>query len=148
MFADDAIDYVEVLFTKPLFKKWFLEFFTKMEKDGIHAAERFWNQYHQGDGVVPKAPELFEKLIDFYFILGFVPRQKHEMNVKENERLKEENKRFMDILRELRSAIYDAQRNMREAWEEVMDRQVEISSGLGEGVRDFLRQMKGGEKVE
>jgi hypothetical protein len=146
MFTDDAINYVEDLFTKPLFKKWFLEFFSKMQKEGIQAAERFWNQYHRGDGQIPKAPKIFEKLIDFYLILGFVPRQRHEMDLRENDRLKEENKRFMDILRELRSSIYDVQKNVRESWEEIMDRQIEISSEAGGGIRDFFRQMKGGEK--
>ena len=148
MFADDAIDYVDGLFTKPLFRKWFLEFFSKMQKEGIQGAERFWKQYHQGDGLTPKAPEIFEKLIDFYLILGFVPRQRHEMDLRENERLKEENKRFMDVLRELRSSVYDVQKNAREAWEEIMDRQIEISSEVAGGNLDFFRQMKEGEKEE
>lgn len=148
MFADDAINYVEDLFTKPLFRKWFLEFFSKMQKEGIQGAKSFWNFYHQGDGLVPKAPEIFEKLIDFYLILGFVPRQRHEMDLRENDRLKEENKRFMDTLRELRSSIYNDQRNVKEAWEELMGRQMEISSEENGSMRDFFRQMKGSEKEE
>jgi predicted nucleotide-binding protein (sugar kinase/HSP70/actin superfamily) len=68
------------------------------------------------------------------------------MDLRENDRLKEENKRFMDTLRELRSSIYDVQKNVREAWEEIMDRQIEINSEAGGGIRDFFRQMKGGEK--
>ena len=148
MFADDAINYVEDLFTKPLFRKLFLEFFSKMQKEGIQGAKSFWNFYHQGDGLVPKAPEIFEKLIDFYLILGFVPRQRHEMDLRENDRLKEENKRFMDTLKELRSCIYHDQKNVKAAWEEIMDRQMEINSGADGGIRDFFRQMKGSEKEE
>ena len=148
MFTDDAVDYVEDLFTKPLFRKWFLEFFSKMQKEGIQAAKTFWNFSHQGDGLVPKAPEIFEKLIDFYLILGFVPRQRHEMDLREIDRLKEENKRFMDTLRELRSSIYNNQKNAKEAWEDIMDRQIEINSEADGGIRDFFRQMKGGEKEE
>ena len=148
MFTDDAVDYVEDLFTKPLFKKWFLEFFSKMQQEGIHAAKAFWSFSHQGDGLIPKAPEIFEKLIDFYLILGFVPRQRHEMDLREIDRLKEENKRFMETLSELRSSIYDDQKNVKEAWEEIMERQMEISSEADGGIRNFFIQMKGGEKEE
>jgi len=146
MFSDDAIDYVEDLFTNPLFRKWFLEFFSKMQKEGIQAAKRFWNLSHQGDGLIPKAPEIFEKLIDFYLILGFVPRKRHEIGLRENDRLKEENERFMETLKELRGSIYDDQKNAKEAWEEIMDRQIEINLEAEGAIRDFFRQMKGGRK--
>ena len=70
------------------------------------------------------------------------------MDLRENDRLKEENKRFMDTLRELRSSIYNNQKNAKEAWEDIMDRQIEINSEADGGIRDFFRQMKGGEKEE
>lgn len=147
MVKEEAIDYMEELFTKPLFKRWFLEFFSKMQQEGIEAAKRFWNLSHDGDGVVPRAPELFEKLIDFYIILGFVPRQRHERALGENEKLKRENKVLTDILRELHCSVYgNGWKQMQEVWEEIMDRQREMNRDMGDMFLAFLRQMKENEK--
>jgi len=147
MVKEEAIDYMEELFTRPLFKRWFLEFFSKMQQEGIEGAKRFWNLSHDGDGGVPRTPELFEKLIDFYIILGFVPRQRHERALGENEKLKRENKVLTDILRELYCSVYgNGWKQMQEVWEEVMDRQREMNRDMGDMFLAFLRQMKQNEK--
>jgi len=147
MCTEEAIDYMEELFTKPLFKRGFLEFFSKMQQEGIEAATQFWNLYHDGDGLVPRAPELFEKLIDFYIILGFVPRQRHERVLGENERLKGENKVLSDILGELYCSVHEnGGKNMQEVWKEIMDRQSDIHRDMADMFLAFLRQMKGNEK--
>jgi hypothetical protein len=147
MCKEEAIDYVEELFTKPLFRKWFLEFFSKMQLEGIEAAKRFWNLSHDGDGLVPRAPELFERLIDFYLILGFVPRQRHERALGENEKLRRENKVLTDILGELYSSVYgNGGKHMQEVWEEIMDRQREMNRDMADMLLAFFRQMEGGEK--
>jgi len=143
----EAIDYMEELFTKPLFKRWFLEFFSKMQQEGIEGAKRFWDLYHDGDGLVPRAPELFERLIDFYIILGFVPRQRHERALGENEKLKRENKVLTDILRELSCSVYgNGGKHMQEVWEEIMDRQREMNRDMADMFLVFFRQMKENEK--
>lgn len=147
MLKEEAIDYMEELFTKPLFKSWFLEFFSKMQQEGIEAAKRFWNLYHDGDGLVPRAPELFEKLIDFYIILGFVPRQRHERALVENEKLKRENRVLTDILRELSCSVYEnGGKHMQEVWEEIMDRQGQMNRDVADMFLAFLRQLKWDEK--
>lgn len=147
MVKEEAIDYMEELFARPLFKRGFLEFFSKMQQEGIEAAKRFWNLSHDGDGVVPKAPELFERLIDFYIILGFVPRQRHERALGENEKLKRENKVLTDILRELYCSVYgNGWNQMQEVWEEIMDRQREMNRDMEDMFLAFLSQMKGNEK--
>ena len=147
MCKEEAIDYVEELFTKPLFKRWFHEFFSKMQQEGIQAAKGFWNLSHDGDGLIPKAPELFEKLIDFYIILGFVPRQRHERALGENEKLKREKKVLTDILGELYCSVYgNGGKHMQEVWEEIMDRQKEMNRDMADMFLAFFRQREGGEK--
>ena len=147
MRKEEAIDYMEELFTKPLFKRWFLEFFSKMQQEGIEGAKRFWDLYHDGDGLVPRAPELFERLIDFYIILGFVPRQRHERALGENEKLKRENKVLTDILGELCCSLYgNGGKHMQEVWEEIMDRQREMNRDMADMFLVFFRQMKENEK--
>ncbi|MGD1075591.1 MAG: hypothetical protein ABR903_05880 [Thermodesulfovibrionales bacterium] len=147
MCNEGVINYMEELFTKPLFKRWFLEFFSKMQQEGIEAAKRFWNLSHDGDGLIPKGPELFERLIDFYIILGFVPRQRHERALEENEKLKRENKVIKDILRELYCSVHgNGDKHTQETWEEIMDRQREMNSDMADMFLAFFRQMEGGGK--
>jgi hypothetical protein len=147
MFKEESIDYMEELFSKPFFKRGFLEFFSKMQQEGIEAAKRFWNLYHDDDGLGPRAPELFEKLVDFYIFLGFVPRQRHERALVENEKLKRENKVFTDILRELYCSVYgNGGKHMQEVWEEIMDRQREMNRDMADVFLAFFRRMEGGEK--
>ena len=147
MCKEEAIDSMEELFARPLFKRGFLEFFSKMQQEGIEAAKRFWDRSHDGDGPVPGGPELFERLIDFYIILGFVPRQRHERALGENEKLKRENKVLTDILRELYCSVYgNGGKQMQEVWEEVMDRQREMNRDMGDMFLAFFRQMKQNEK--
>ena len=148
MVKEEAIDYMEELFTKPLFNRGFLEFFSKMQQEGIEAAKRFWNLSHDGDGLVPRAPELFERLIDFYIILGFVPRQRHERALGENEKLKRENKVLTDILRELYCSVNgNGGKHMQEVWKEIMDRQREMNRDMADMFLGFFKQMDEGEKV-
>lgn len=91
MFQEETIKHVEDLFRMPLFKIGFLEFFRNMQEEGIVAAKNYWSSSHGTDFLIPKAPEIFEKLIDFYIVLGFVPRKMYEKVLEENGNLKEEN---------------------------------------------------------
>ena len=91
MFQEEAIKYVEDLFRMPLFKIGFLEFFRDMQEEGLVAAKNYWSSSHGTDFLIPNAPEIFEKLIDFYIVLGFVPRKRYEKALEENGNLKEEN---------------------------------------------------------
>jgi hypothetical protein len=113
-----------------------------MQCEGIQAAKTSWNLYHERDDLIPKAPEIFEKLIDFYIFL-VLSWQKYEVALRENENLQKENKIIMDILRELRCSIRDNRKDMKEMWNEITDRQTAINKDMGEGIRDFFREMKG-----
>ena len=110
----------------------------------MRLAKRLWNLYDDGYVVVPRAPELFEKLIDFYIILGFVPRQRHERALGENEKLKRENKVLADILGELYGPVHEnGGKNIQEVWEEIMDRQREVNRDMADMFLALLRQLKG-----
>ena len=147
MCKEEAIDYMEELLSRTLFKRWFLEFFSKMQREGIEAAKRFWNLSHDGDGEVPRATELFERLIDFYIILGFVPRLSHERTLGENEKLKRENKVLTDLLRELCCSVYgNGGRHVQEVWREIIDRQREMNRDMTDMFLVFFRQMEEGDK--
>ena len=101
MCKEEAVKHVEDLLRMPLFKIGFLEFFRNMQEEGIAAAKKYWSLSHGMDFLIPQAPEIFEKLIDFYIILGFVPRKRHEKVLEENGNLKEENTFLKNTIREL-----------------------------------------------
>jgi hypothetical protein len=98
---------INALFTDPLFKLGFLDFFIKMQQDGIEAARKFWNSYAQKSDLFPNTVDIYERMVDFYIILGIVPKAKYDEVLKENTSLKEENKFLKDILRELQGNIFN-----------------------------------------
>jgi hypothetical protein len=45
MYNDECSMKMMELFTNPLFKKGFFDFFLKMQQEGIEAARKFWGGY-------------------------------------------------------------------------------------------------------
>jgi hypothetical protein len=131
MCKEEAINYVEDLLRMPLFKIGFLEFFRNMQEKGIAAAKNYWSLSHGMDFSIPKAPEIFEKLIDFYIILGFVPRKRHENVLEENGRLKEENTFLKNTIRELQdNALTPRAEPVPKGWQEIVGKQMGLNSDL------------------
>jgi hypothetical protein len=114
MVSREVLNSIDDLFRTPLFKMGFLEFFRRTQEEGIVAARSFWNVHHATTFLVPNAPEIFERMIDFYIILGFVPRSRYERVVRENEKLKEENNALSGVLGELQNALRISNENIRE----------------------------------
>ena len=103
------------LFTNPLFKMGFFDYFLKMQQEGIEAARKFWSSTAEKNSPVPNAGEMYERMIDFFIILGFVPRVKYEEAVKESKNLKVENKFLRDAMRELQSKAFQRMGRKRTA---------------------------------
>ena len=106
MFNDECTTRMMGLFTNPLFKMGFFDFFLKMQQEGIEAARKFWGTYSERNNLFPDALEMYERMIDFYIILGFVPRVKYDEILGENKSLKQENKFLRDTLRELQFNLF------------------------------------------
>jgi hypothetical protein len=144
MFEEEAVRYVEDLFTKPLFRKWFNEFFVNMQREGVEAAKKYWNVSHGGDLLIPTAPELFEKLSDFYIVLGFVPRTKYDEVLRENENLKYVNTFLTEVIKQLRLNIFaEGGEEIRKSWEEVIDKQMEMNKEIAKTCFGLFRQLAG-----
>ncbi len=141
---EDIIKYLTELYSNPLFKKGFLDFFEKTQKEGIEAARKFWNTYPGKSSLLPNASEVFERLIDFYIILGFVPRKSYEDAVKMNEELKKENKFLQDFIRELNlKLIAEGGMKMQELWKSAIDRQMELSKEVTKNFFELFKKMSG-----
>jgi hypothetical protein len=140
MFNEDYLKLMADLFSNPLFKRGFLEYFVKMQQEGIEAARRFWSPVRD----LPSAsPEIFEKIIDFYLILGFVPSYKFEEVAAERDRLREENRFLKETLKELQSAIFTSgSKGFQESWHAIVDRQFELNREIAKNFFELFRTLK------
>jgi len=142
MFTEDMTKEMMDLFTNPLFKMGFFDFFLKMQQEGIEAARKFWNNSAQKQSLIPNALEMYERMVDFYIILGFVPRIKYDEIAKENKNLKEENKFLRDIMRELQISLFkEGGEKGQEIWNSSIDKQLEMHQEIARNFFEMFRQL-------
>ena len=132
------------LFSNPLFKMEFLDFFLKTQQEGIEAARKFWSLYAD-ESALPNAVDMYERMVDFYIILGFIPKAKYEQAVKENKRLEEENKFLRDTFKELQLSLFsDGGERVEQIWEGIIDKQLEANREIGKNFFELFRLLKVG----
>ncbi|MGD0887411.1 MAG: hypothetical protein ABSA46_21420 [Thermodesulfovibrionales bacterium] len=142
-FNQDMIKNMMDLFANPLFKKGFFDFFLKMQQEGIESAKKFWNATYDKN-LFPNASDMFEKMVDFYIILGFVPRVKYDEILKENEKLRDENKFLRDTIKELQLTIFkEGGEKMQEAWGTIIDKQLEMNKEIAKNFFELFKQLHG-----
>jgi hypothetical protein len=133
------------LFTNTLFKVGFYEFFLKMQEEGIEAARKFWRPYAEKNNLFPNAGDLYERMLDLYIILGFVPRAKYDNALRENKSLEEENKFLRDTIRELQLNLFsEGGEKIQQIWHGSIDKQIELNQGLAKNFFEVFRQLKVG----
>ena len=142
-FSQDIIKNMMDLFGNPLFKKGFSDFSLRMQQEGIEAARKFWSTYSEKDNLFPDAGEMYERIMDFYIILGFVPRAKYDEALKETQKLKEENKFLRDTIRELQVSVFkEGGEKVQEAWGTIIDKQLEMNREAAKNFFELLRELK------
>jgi hypothetical protein len=135
------------LFANPLFKKDFFDFFLKVQREGIESAKKFWGMSGGANLPFPNALDIYEKMIDFYITLGFVPRSKYDQAMKENEELKKENKFLKDTMNELQFNIFkEGSEQMRETWRSIIDKQFEVNKDIAKNFFELFKQLQGSGK--
>lgn len=143
MFNEEIIKSMMEIYSNPLFKNGFNDFFQKMQKEGIEAARKFWNLSPERNNLFPGASELFEKLVDFYIVLGFVPRAKYDEVVKENEKLKYENTFLRDTIKQLQMNLFkEGGEKIQGVWKDVIDHQLEMNKEIAKNFFELFRQLK------
>lgn len=140
---EDCFKYMLDLYSNPLFKKGFFDFFIKVQQEGIESARKFWTTYTEKTSLTPLAPEMFEKIVDFYIVLGFVPRHKYDEALKEVDRLKEENAFLRNTISELQvNVLKEGGEKAQEMWREVVDKQLDMNKEIAQNFFDLFRQLK------
>jgi hypothetical protein len=145
MFNDDCTTKMMGIFSNPLFKIGFFDFFLKMQQEGIEAARKFWGTYSEKNNLFPDALEMYERMIDFYIILGFVPRVKYDEILGENKSLKQENKFLRDTIRELQFNLFtEGGEKVQKIWQDSIDKQLEMNKEIAKNFFELFRQLKVG----
>jgi hypothetical protein len=145
MVTEEFLKSLADLFSNPFFKKGFYDFFLKVQQEGIETAKKFWNLSPARQRLFPNTSEIFERMIDFHRNLGFVPLSKYEEIVKENERLKSENRFLMNTIRDLNQKIFtDGGKAMQEFWKNNIEKHIEMSMEIAKAFMDIFKQ-KGSE---
>ncbi len=144
MFNEEMVKSMMDLFTDPLFKKNFFDFFLDVQREGIAAAKKMWNLTPEKTMYFPNALEVYEKMIDFYITLGFVPRTKYEKALKENEDLRQENKFLKNTIFEVQATIFkEGGDKLQETWHEVIDKQVDMNREITKDFFELFKQLQG-----
>lgn len=143
MLTEEMIKYTTNLFNNPLYRKGFFDFFLKQQQEGIEAARNFWSGYADKNDLFPGLAETYERMVDFYIILGFVPKNKYDEALHENTKLMEENKFLRDTIRELQRTLFtDGEEKIQQTWHNIIDKQLESNKEIGKRFFELFRQLQ------
>ena len=143
MFNEEMIKYMTDLFNNPLYKKGFYDFFLMQQREGIEAAQKFWRANADKNNLLPGVAETYEKMVDFYIILGFVPKTKYDEVLNENTKLKKENKFLKDTIGELQLTLFnEGGEKIQQVWDSIIDKQLEVNKEIGKSYFELFRKMK------
>jgi len=145
MTSDDCNSKMNDMFTNPLFKMGFFDFFLKMQQEGIDAARKYWIKYAQENSFFPGTMDTYERMADFYIILGLVPKMKYDQVLSENKSLKEENKFLRDTIMELQLNLFaEGGEAAQRIWHKSIDKQLEVNKEISKNFFELFRMLKVG----
>ena len=145
MDTNDCNSKMNSMFTNPLFKMGFFDFFLKMQQEGIDAARQYWIKYAQENSLFPGTMDTYERMADFYIILGLVPKIKHDQVLSENKSLNEENRFLRDAMRELRLNLFaEGGEAAQRIWHKSIDKQLEVNKEISKNFFELFRMLKVG----
>jgi hypothetical protein len=111
-----------------------------MQREGIEAARRFWHSYPYKNVFFPNAMDMYEKMIDFYLSLGLAPRAKYEEVFEEHEKLHYQNAFLRETIMQLQLRMFaEGGEKVREAWESIIDKQIEMNKEIAKNFFEFFR---------
>jgi len=143
MFNDECNSKMNDMFTNPLFKMGFFDFFLKMQQEGIAAARKYWMTYAQQNSLFPNALDTYERMADFYIILGLVPKIRYDEILNENKSLKDENTFLRDTIRELQINLFaEGGETAQNIWHKSIDKQLEVNKEISKNFFELFRMLK------
>lgn len=142
MYTPDQARMMMELFANPMFRQGANEFFSKMQQDGMDAAKKFWGTTPYAANF-PDAQQMMERMADFTSAMGFVPLAKYQELEKAMDSLKAENQLLRDTIRELQNSfIAEGGAKAQQAWQGVIDKQIEMNREVAKSFFDAFSQFK------
>jgi len=140
MMTDQQMRMMIEMFSNPMFKQGANEFLKIAQQQGMEAANKFWGISSESQ-TFPGVDKMMERMADFYQTLGFVPQEKYDELMKQYTNLKAENQLLTDTIRELQQRfIAENSAKAQQAWQEVVDKQLEMSREVTKSFFDVLKQ--------
>ena len=127
-------------FSNPMFKNGANEFLKIAQQQGMEAANKFWGISSQSQGF-PDVDKMMGSMAEFYQSLGFVSQTKYDELMQQFASLKADNQLLGDSIRELQQRfIAENSAKAHQAWQEVVDKQLEMSRNVTKSFFDVLKQ--------
>jgi regulator of replication initiation timing len=142
--ADDLFKPMLELFANPLFRAGFAEFTLKAQQEGIEAAKKFWGLSSYSKAF-PFSEEMCERLADWYKAMGFVPLVKYQELQEENRHLQAENQALKNMIRDMQLSFFnEGGDKAREAWQDMVDKQIKMNTELANTFFEAFKPFKSG----
>jgi regulator of replication initiation timing len=140
MMTEQQMRMMMEMFNNPLFKQGANEFLKVAQQKGMEAANKFWGISTENQAF-PGAEKMMSQMADFYKTMGFVPQARFDEVLKENVALKNENQMLRDSIRDLQNRFMaENGAKAQQAWQEVVDKQLEMSREVTKNFFDVLKQ--------
>ncbi|KWT83692.1 hypothetical protein [Candidatus Magnetominusculus xianensis] len=131
------------LYSNPLVKNMFMDYFTRMQQEGAQAAAKLFNTAPAKKDLFGMGPDVFEKMAEFYSGFGCVPRKKYDEVMEENEALKKENSFLKEVVQKMNLKMFEeGSRGIQEAWQEGLAKQLEMSKDMAKTFFDLFKDIK------
>jgi regulator of replication initiation timing len=128
------------MFSNPMFKQVGNDFLKIAQQQGMEAANKFWGISLESQSF-PGAEKMMEQMAEFYKTLGFVSQAKYDELMSQYASLKAENQMLRETVRELQQRfVSENSAKAQQAWQEVVDKQLEMSREVTKSFFDVLKQ--------
>lgn len=139
---DDVLNNMMNLFSNPMFMAGFSAFVNKAQTEGFESARKAWGLSDYGKSY-PFTGDIYEKLSDWYSMLGFVPAAKYNQLSDENTKLKAENQFLKSMIKDLQfNLLTEGGEQAQQVWRDMIDKQIKVNTELANSFFEALNQLK------
>jgi hypothetical protein len=140
MMTEQQMRMMMEMFSNPMFKHASTEFLKVAQQQGMEAANKFWG-ISKENNAFPGVEKMMEQMAEFYQTIGYVSQAKYDELMSQYTSLKAENQMLSDSIRELQQRfIAENSAKAQQAWQEVVDKQLEMSREVTKSFFDVLKQ--------
>lgn len=139
---DDILKNLMSLFSNPMFMAGFSDFVKRAQMEGLESTRQAWELSEHGKSQ-PFIGDIYERLSDWYSLLGFVPSAKYNQLSEENTRLKDENEFLKTMIKDFQlNLLKEGGEQAQQVWRDMLDNQMKVNTELANTFFEALNQLK------